>query len=324
MDNSVKDLDVFVMTYNRATLLQQTLISLCNQTARGFNIIVLDNGSTDNTPEIVSGFKSYGVELRRNEYTTPVFENFNRAKALTTGKWTMVFHDDDLLHPDYIETAMNLISKHDDIALIGSALANENNPGNDFWPDLNDETLCCRRASDFAALLYRGFSYHFGSTIYKTDLFKATPVEDSIYGKIADRPLLLDIAGHGATFVFKNAYVKYRLHPNQDHIDCETGPFINQVIALNRKYLYLLGSSPFTRNGRTFLSYNYKYLRSCYGWANKSNIPITQNQFIKTAVKNNGSTVLAICYGKFIIFVEYVIHKIIKICKLLLPGSVKK
>lgn len=324
MGCDVKDLEVFVMTHNRAPFLQETLISICNQRAPGFRIIVLDNGSTDNTPDIVNGFKSYGVELCRNEQKTPVFENFNRAKALASRSWAMVFHDDDLMHPDYIGAAMNLISRHDDIVLAGSAYTSEDNPRNDFWPDLNDEILQYHNASDFAALLYRGFPYHFASTIYKTDLFKSTPIEDSIYGKIADRPFLFDIAGRGITFVFKNAYIKYRLHPGQDHINCKTGPFVDQVIALNRKYRYLLGGSPFTRTGRTFFSYNYKYLRDCYWWIGKNNISITQNEFMRDAVKNNGSTLPAICYGKFIIFAGYVIHKITKICKLLLAKSTQK
>lgn len=298
MKPDVVELEVFVLTYNRAQLLLQTLTSLCNQTARGFRIVVLDNGSTDNTPEIVKSFESCGVKLCRCEQNLGHKGNYDRAKELASRKWVMVFHDDDLLHPKYIEVAMNLISEYQDIVLIGSAVSFEEKPENDFWPDLSNEAIYCERASDFAALLYRGFPYHFASTIYRADLFKSIPMAWAIYGKIVDRPFLFDIAKHGTVLILKEPYVKYRLHPGQDSTDINSGPFIDQTIALHRKYLQLLGSNPFTSSGRAFLSLNYIYLCEEHTRALNRD-KLTLNQYIETAINGGGSTKLAIWCGRY-------------------------
>lgn len=296
---NTKDLEVFVLTYNRAQFLQQTLISLCDQTAQGFRIVVLDNGSTDNTPEIVKSFETKGVELCRSEQNLGHIGNFNRAKELASRKWVMVFHDDDLLHPNYIEVAMNLIDKYQNIVLIGSAMTFEGNPKNDYWQKLTAEVICCKKASDFATLLYRGFPFHFGSTIYRTDLFKSIPMEWETYGKIVDRPFLFDIAKYGGVLIFKKPYVKYRLHSGQDSIDINSVPFIHQMIALHQKYLELLGSSPFTSSGRAFLLMNYKYLCDEHVRIFKRD-KLSINQLIKIALDEKGSTKSAVWCGKVI------------------------
>lgn len=253
MSATSMDLEVFVVTHNRAHLLEQTLTSLCNQTARGFRIVVLDNGSTDNTPEVAKNFEPRGVELFRSENNTGHLGNFNRAKALASREWVMVFHDDDIMHPAYIELAMELINKRRNVVLVGSGMTFEENPNNDIWQNLGTETIHCKKVTDFATLLYGGFPLHFGSVIYRTELFKFIPIEWETYGKIFDRPFLLDIAKHGEILVLKEPFIKYRCHAGQDSIDSMTGPFPPQLKALHRKYRHIMGSNPLTSSGRVFL-----------------------------------------------------------------------
>lgn len=52
-----KNLDVIVLTYNRASYLKIMLDSLCTQTATGFNIKILNNASTDNTLQVIQEIK---------------------------------------------------------------------------------------------------------------------------------------------------------------------------------------------------------------------------------------------------------------------------
>ena len=61
MEVDYSQLDVIVLTYNRAKTLAVMLESLCTQTAQGFHITVLNNASTDNTLEIV---KNCNVNIR--------------------------------------------------------------------------------------------------------------------------------------------------------------------------------------------------------------------------------------------------------------------
>ena len=55
---------VIVPSYNRANTLQDTLKSILNQTYRSFEIIVVDDGSTDNTPALMHVFTQQNQQVR--------------------------------------------------------------------------------------------------------------------------------------------------------------------------------------------------------------------------------------------------------------------
>lgn len=107
-----KNLDVFVLTYNRAEYLKIMLDSLCTQTATGFNIKVLNNCSTDNTIEVVKDIQKKhperNIQIITNEKNLGNAGNFKRSQELANNEYTAIFHDDDAIHPEYIETAMEI------------------------------------------------------------------------------------------------------------------------------------------------------------------------------------------------------------------------
>jgi glycosyltransferase involved in cell wall biosynthesis len=298
MNYSAVDLEVFILAYNRAEYLEQTLISICNQTLKGFRIVVLDNGSTDNTPDIVQKYAEFGVELIRSEKNLGQQYNYNRSQELANRKWIMVFHDDDIMHPKYIETAMGLINKNPEVALLGACYVSLSNPDNANWEEINTEAIFCENQKDFAALLYTNFTIHFGSAIYRTDLFKKTEFNYAKYGKILDKPFMLEIAEYGSVIALNNPYIRYRCHPGQDSFDTNSGPFLNEWMALQKYYYQILGNSVFDKYGRTFLAYNYEQFMAGYNWMKSEHNRLTLNKILKQAVKDNVSTTFAINYGK--------------------------
>ena len=76
---TINDIQIFITTHNRASLIKETLESLLAQTAKLSHITVLDNDSTDNTKEVVLSFSSYGVEYVA---TTGFLGNFIKARQL--------------------------------------------------------------------------------------------------------------------------------------------------------------------------------------------------------------------------------------------------
>jgi len=71
------DISVIIPTFNRADFLRKAIESVLSQTYRGFELIVIDDGSTDNTYEIVSEFKNNIVYIKQ--------KNIGAASARNTG-----------------------------------------------------------------------------------------------------------------------------------------------------------------------------------------------------------------------------------------------
>ncbi|MDP2875640.1 MAG: glycosyltransferase [Holophaga sp.] len=105
-------LTIALMTHNRSRYLRQTLESVLNQTYRDFDLLVLDNGSTDDTTQVVSECKDPRLTYIRHppghgpEYNGYSALWFSRTKRL------LFAHDDDILEPTMVEKQMKMMDAH--------------------------------------------------------------------------------------------------------------------------------------------------------------------------------------------------------------------
>jgi cellulose synthase/poly-beta-1,6-N-acetylglucosamine synthase-like glycosyltransferase len=67
MNEKTPTVSVIIPTYNRAHLVGRAIRSVLNQTFQDFEIIVVDDGSTDNTEEVVKGFNDPRIRYIRHE-----------------------------------------------------------------------------------------------------------------------------------------------------------------------------------------------------------------------------------------------------------------
>lgn len=255
-------IEILVVTYNRSALLSATLETLLAQTVPAASIRVVDNGSTDRTGETVRSFASRGVGYFRRDVNDPL-ACWRDLQRMPTAEWVMVFHDDDLLHPGYLGAVSAVIAAFPEATLIGSAMKAEAAPDARGWAAVSPKrTTGILSWREFARILYAGFPFPFCSAVYRTEVFRRTVADTGTYGKIFDRPFLMEVARAGGAVLLKDPFVKYRVHPSQDSRDSATGPYQSEVLMLQRYYREALGEDPWSRSGRTFLKRNYRNLSS--------------------------------------------------------------
>lgn len=86
-----------VPCYNLAHLLPECLNSILVQTYRDFEVLVMDNCSPDNTPEVVQSFQDPRLQHVRNETNIGHVRNFNKGIAMARGKYVWLVSADDFL-----------------------------------------------------------------------------------------------------------------------------------------------------------------------------------------------------------------------------------
>lgn len=255
-------IEILVVTYNREALLPETLETLLAQTVPATSIRMVDNGSTDRTGEIARSFASRGVQYFRRDVNDPL-ACWRDLQRIPTAEWVMVFHDDDLLHPEYLGAVSTAIDAFPEVTLIGSAMKAEAMPNARDWAAISPKrTTGILSWREFARKLYAGFPFPFCSAVYRTEVFRRTVIDTGTYGKISDRPFLMEVARAGGAVLLKDVFVKSRVHPGQDSRDSATGPFPSEALMLQRYYREALGEDPWSRSGRTFLKRNYRNLSS--------------------------------------------------------------
>lgn len=99
-----------IPTYNRAHLLSATLASALAQTCAEYEIIIVDDGSTDNTEEVVQSFADGKIRyLKQENRERGAARNSGAINA--NGKYVCFLDSDDLLYPFHLEEAAKYI-KH--------------------------------------------------------------------------------------------------------------------------------------------------------------------------------------------------------------------
>ncbi len=120
-------ISIVTTTYNRPELLKRTIESVLAQSFEDFEYIIINNGSTDNTQEVIGEYALTDKRIRsvRRAENIKSAEKFYKLRELiiTTPEapYYMQVDDDDFMEPDTIQTLYGLINEYDaDIATVGS------------------------------------------------------------------------------------------------------------------------------------------------------------------------------------------------------------
>ncbi|MFK0735546.1 MAG: glycosyltransferase family 2 protein [Gloeotrichia echinulata GP01] len=155
---------ILIPCYNAEQWIAQAIESAINQTYPHTEVIVVDDGSTDRSLEII---KSFGDAIR---WETGINRGGNVARnkllELSTGEWLQYLDADDYLLPDKIERQVKFLDKKSsgenidiDIDIIYSPVIAEyyckNNPAQEYTRELNDPLVTIPEPHDHLTLLIR-------------------------------------------------------------------------------------------------------------------------------------------------------------------------
>ena len=100
---------VIVRAYNRGYVIRQAIESALAQTYPAIEIVIVDDGSTDNTPEIVSNLAHSNVRYVRHEKNRGAGAACNTGIACASGELIAILDSDDLWMPDKLETQVRVL-----------------------------------------------------------------------------------------------------------------------------------------------------------------------------------------------------------------------
>lgn len=266
MSEISNELEIFIVTYNRADMLKTAIESCLQQTVQGISITILDNASTDNTSDVVASFENRNIRFLTTEKNLGFSGNIQRCQDLCIKKFVLVFHDDDQLHPEYIETAFKYLENHNDANLVVSnaiTIPAESKP--DFSIVKGQPVLKLDR-THFAASLYVKNKIAFCSAIYRKDALLLLDFKDleKKFGKWGDRPIMIEAVSNGMAIILTGTYIFTGRHEAQDTHQKKTQPA--HTIWLNReKYCRdIMGDKLSNFPGICFCVMNHRRLKSGY------------------------------------------------------------
>jgi glycosyltransferase involved in cell wall biosynthesis len=113
-------ISLLVPVYNGEKYLREALDSLLAQTFGDFELLVIDDGSTDSSAEIVSSYQDPRVRLERNERNLGLIATLNRGLELARGEFIARMDCDDVSFPNRLERQIRFMEDNPEVGVAGT------------------------------------------------------------------------------------------------------------------------------------------------------------------------------------------------------------
>ncbi|AAR35338.1 glycosyltransferase family 2 protein [Geobacter sulfurreducens] len=110
-------LSIIIPAYNNAHLLPETLDSIFSQDCEPFELIVVDDGSTDNTRDVVEGY-GRGIVYLWQENSGGCSKPRNVGIRHATGEYIAMFDSDDIMKPGKVRSQMDFLDRNPDVDFV--------------------------------------------------------------------------------------------------------------------------------------------------------------------------------------------------------------
>lgn len=160
---------IIIPTYNYGKYLTKAIRSCFEQTYKNLEIIVIDDGSTDNTHEVIMGFSDKIVYVFQQNSGVSVARN--KGLELAQGEFITFLDADDYLTEDSVETRLNILLAYPDIGIVFSETYSQDADGGNlsFSPTAYEDYVSEKFYED---LLIRHLRFQTSAAMMKSSLAK--------------------------------------------------------------------------------------------------------------------------------------------------------
>jgi glycosyltransferase involved in cell wall biosynthesis len=112
---------VLMTVYNCEAFIRPSIKSVLQQTYRNFELLIIDDGSTDGTMEIVKKFKDERIRILKNPTNRGVAYSRKKALLSSKGEFVAILDADDISLPDRLRRQVEYLDGNPSVALIGAS-----------------------------------------------------------------------------------------------------------------------------------------------------------------------------------------------------------
>ena len=126
MANENPKISICIPTYNRANFLRSAIQSVIEQDFSNFELIIVDNCSTDNTREVILEFDDPRIKFFVNDSNIGMVRNWNKCLELANGEIIWILHSDDIMGFNALSNAAHSYNSYEIGMLFGNSRAFSN------------------------------------------------------------------------------------------------------------------------------------------------------------------------------------------------------
>ncbi|MEC4893131.1 MAG: glycosyltransferase family 2 protein [Oscillatoria sp. PMC 1051.18] len=221
-------ISVCIPTFNRVNLLTMALESVFQQTTTDWELIVCDDGSSDETPELMSRYqeKDDRVNYIRHAENIGKSNNMRSGFAAATGEYFLKFDDDDRLTPEFLAKTSAILDTHPEVDFVGTDhwIIDINNLRDESATKINSQKwgrsqLTEGIVANLLTVVFVRQSFQIGATLFRRQTLQKVGYMLPNIQNCEDNDLFVRLALAGKTgYYLPEKLMEYRVHAEQQGI----------------------------------------------------------------------------------------------------------
>lgn len=213
-------------TYNRAFYLKEALISVLNQSFEEFEIILINNASTDNTEEVIKEFSDSRIRYHLNNKNIGAAKSHAKALRFCRGEYIYIFSDDDIMEVDNLKLKVAALNENPGVCLVHSACITINSLGTEEGEHYTKSHIQWRNAQSgpildknicHSLLMNTGFFLIFPTIMVRASVLEEHGIEFNNQLKYCiDWDFCAKLSLFGDFYYIEDKLIRYRLHANNE------------------------------------------------------------------------------------------------------------
>ena len=200
---------IAIPTYNRADkFLKQVITAALDQTWKNIEVLIGDNASTDHTKDIVLSFEDNRIKYFQHSKNIGANSNFNTLLNKAKGKWFFLFHDDDMIDKDFIETCISVTKGKTNLGFIRTGVRAIDKNGK-ILKERPNKLLGQTREDFYRSWFFSKTGLYLCNTLFNTQHLKNIGGFKSLHNLLEDNYALvklLEYCDHGEVEEIKASY----------------------------------------------------------------------------------------------------------------------
>lgn len=199
---------VIMPIYNAEKYARESIESILNQSFSNFELIIINDGSTDYSEKVILSFKDARIKYFKNEKNLKLIETLNLGLKLAQGKYIARIDADDVALPVRFEKQITFLENNTDYGIVGSFAK--------CFGDSNGILKYVEEDQDirFALLTHNPFIH--SSVMFSRSILEEHNLEfrkEQLH--VEDYDLWINMICHTKAKIIPETLIKYRIHENQ-------------------------------------------------------------------------------------------------------------
>jgi len=211
MDNQPL-VSVIMATYNKADYIERAVKSVLAQNYKNIELIIVDDGSTDGTKELIQPFLSDQRIYYFQEENKGVSIARNNGVRISKGKYIAILDSDDFwCQIDKLEKQVDFLEKNKDYALVGGGAIKIDKRGKEIT-----RYLLFEKDEDIRKVILVDNAFAHVTTLFRKDIFERVGGYSEEFDGLEDRELWLKIGTISKFYNFQEFFTSYLGHNYKD------------------------------------------------------------------------------------------------------------